>query len=40
MKYPIKANEWEQILEGLRLIKRIHTRQETPLRRFVEAVRL
>ena len=34
MKYHIKAHEWEQILEGLRTIERIHTRQEAPLRRF------
>jgi transposase len=38
MKYHIKAYEWKQILEGLRTIERIHTRQEAPLRLFVEAV--
>lgn len=38
MKYPLKEREWEQILEGLRKIKGIHTKEEARLRRFMEGV--
>ena len=38
MKYHLKEREWEQILEGLRKIKGVHTKQEGRLRRFMEAV--
>jgi transposase len=38
MKYHLKEREWEQILAELRMMKRIHTKQEAPLRRFMEAI--
>ncbi len=38
MNYYIKANEWEEIFKKLRMIKKIHTRNELALRQFIEGV--
>lgn len=38
MNYYIKSPEWEAILKKLRLIKKIHTKDELSLRRFIEGI--
>jgi transposase len=38
MQYYIAEKDWKLIYGFLRLEKRIHTKQEAPLRRFVEGI--